>query len=168
MIRSLSALMLGLSLSGGVCAAERLWFDDRWLELKAQARACYIGFIALYDADFFRNRADGTACVRLSYLRGFDAESLGEATQKVFEDRHGTGVVRRYGPELEQVASAYQSVQPGDRYLYCLGYDGTGTLLRDAEPTLRLPSAGFARRFLQIWVEGEDELGNPRWGFSSC
>ena len=50
----------------------------------------------------------------------------------------------------------------------CLGSDGTGTLLRDDEPTLRLPSADLARRFLQIWVEGEDELGNPRWAFGRC
>jgi hypothetical protein len=88
MTRSLSALMLGLSLSGGVCAAERLWFDDRQLELKAQTRACYLGFLELYDVDFFRNQTESTSC--------------------------------------------------------------------------------FARRFLQIWVEGEDEQGNPQWGFSSC
>jgi len=168
MTRSLSALILGLLFSGGVCAAERLWFEDRQLELKAQARACYLGFIKIYDADFFRNRADGTACVRLSYLRGFDADSLGEATQQVFEDRHGTGVVRRYGPELEQVASAYRSVKPGDQYLYCLGSDGTGSLMRNDTSTLRLPSADFARRFLQIWVTGEDGKGNPRWGFDTC
>jgi hypothetical protein len=31
-----------------------------------------------------------------------------------------------------------------------------------------LPSTDFARRFLQIWVKGEDGLGNPQWGFSSC
>lgn len=168
MTRLLCTLTLGLSLSGGVCAAERLWFDDRQLELKAQARACYLGFLELYDVDFFRNQDESTSCVRLSYLRDFDAETLGEATQKVFEDRHGAGVVDRYRPELEQVASAYRSVGPGDRYLYCLGSDGTGALLRDDAPTLQLPSAEFARRFLQIWVKGEDALGNPQWGFGSC
>ena len=168
MSRSLSALILGVLLSGGVCAAERLWFDDRQLELKAQARACYLGFIELYDVDFFRNQAESTNCVRLSYLRDFDSKTLGEATQEVFEDRYGAGVVSRYRPELEQVASAYRSVEPGDQYLYCLGSDGTGTLLRDDAPTLRLPSADFARRFLQIWVTGEDALGNPQWGFDSC
>jgi hypothetical protein len=160
--------MLGLSLTGGVSAAERLWFDDRQLELKAQARACYLGFIKLYDADFFRNQAASTSCVRLSYLRDFDAESLGEATEKVFEDRHGSDVVSRYRSELDQVASAYRSVEPGDRYLYCLGSDGAGNLMRDDAPTLRLPSTDFARRFLQIWVKGEDDLGNPQWGFGSC
>jgi len=168
MTRSLVALMLGLSLSGGVFAAERLWFDDRELELKAQARACYLGFIKLYDVDFFRNQAESTSCVRLSYLRDFDAETLGEATQEVFEDRHGAGVVSRYRPELDQVASAYRSVEPGDRYLYCLESDGTGSLMRDNAPTLRLKSGDFARRFLQIWVKGEDDLGNPQWAFGSC
>lgn len=168
MTRSFLALMLGLSLSGGACAAERLWFDDRQLELKAQARVCYLGFIGLYDVDFFRNQAESTSCVRLSYLRDIDAKTLREATREVFGNRHGANGVSRYWPELEQVASVYRSVEPGDRYLYCLGSDGTGTLLRDDAPTLRLPSADFARRFLQIWVTGEDELGNPQWGFDSC
>ncbi|MCG6965335.1 MAG: hypothetical protein LJE59_02360 [Chromatiaceae bacterium] len=113
-------------MSGGVCAAERGWFDDRELELKAQARACYLGFIKLYDVDFFRNRAEGMSCIRLSYLRDIDAETLGEATQEVFEVRDGAGALSRYRPELEQVASAYRSVEPGDRYLYCLGSELPG------------------------------------------
>jgi len=56
----------------------------------------------------------------------------------------------------------------GLRYLYCLGSDGVGTLLRDDVPTLRLSSTDFARRFLKIRVKAEGGLGNPQWGFGSC
>ena len=167
MTRSLCALILGLLLSGGVHAAERLWFDGRQLELKAQARACYLGFIELYDVDYFRGPAS-TSCIRLSYLREFDAQTLGEATLEVFKDRHGVDLVSRYRAQLDQVAAAYRPVEPGDRYLYCLEADGTGTLQRDEVPTLRLASADFARRFLQIWVRAEDRSGEPQWGFGSC
>jgi hypothetical protein len=161
-------VLLGFLLSGGASAAERLWFDGQQLELKAQARACYLGFIELYDVDYFRAPARDTSCIRLSYLREFDAETLGEATREVFKDRHGAGLVNRYRVELEQVAAAYRPVAPGDRYLYCLEADGSGILQRDGAPTLQLPSVDFARRFLQIWVQGEESPDDPEWGFSSC
>ena len=44
------------------------------------------------------------------FNRGFDAATLGEATRKVFEDRHGGDLAGRYRVELEQVAAAYRSV----------------------------------------------------------
>ena len=168
MKRHLWYLLIGLVWAGGASAAERLWFDGQALELKAQARACYLGFLELYDVDYFRAPTRDTNCIRLSYLREFDAETLGEATLEVFKDRHGEGLVSRYRAELEQVAAAYRSVEPGDHYLYCLEADGSGTLQRDEAPTLRLASADFARRFLQIWVQGEDGAGDPRWAFRSC
>ena len=168
MKRHLCYVLMGLVWAGGASAAERLWFDGQALELKAQARACYLGFLELYDVDYFRAPTRETDCIRLSYLREFDAETLGEATLEVFKDRHGEDLVSRYRAELEQVAAAYRSVEPGDRYLYCLEDDGTGILQRDDAPTLRLASADFARRFLQIWVQGEDGTGAPRWGFPSC
>lgn len=168
MKQSVCGVLLGFLLLGGASAAERLWFDGRELELKAQARACYLGFLKLYDVEYFRASNQDTSCIRLSYLREFDAQTLGEATREVFKDRHGARLVRRYRVELEQVAAAYLAVAPGDRYLYCLEADGSGTLQRDDAPTLRLPSADFARRFLQIWVQGEEGPADPEWGFSSC
>jgi hypothetical protein len=163
----LGHLLLGLLLSGGVSATERLWFEGRELERKAQARACYLGFIELYDVDYYRGPTR-SSCIRLSYLREFDAKTLGEATRKVFEERHGALVGNRYQAELEQVAAAYRSVAPGDQYLYCLESNGTGTLMRDDMPALQLTSSDFARRFLQIWVRGEDRPGDPRWAFGTC
>ena len=165
---SVRGVLLGVLLLGGASASERLWFDGRELELKAQARACYLGFLKLYDVEYFRAPTQDASCIRLSYLREFDAQTLGEATREVFKDRHGARLVSRYRAELEQVAAAYRSVAPGDQYIYCLEADGGGALQRDDVPTLRLSSADFARRFLQIWVQGEDGVGDPRWGFRSC
>ena len=160
-------LLLGPLRSSGIWAAERLWFDGRQLELAAQARACYMGFIELYEVDYFRGPARAS-CIRLSYLREIDAETLAEATRKVFTDRHGAMVSDRYDAELAQIAAAYRPVKPGDQYLYCLENDGTGTLLRDDTSALRLPSADFSRRYLQIWVRGEEESGDPQWAFRRC
>ncbi len=168
-MRRLSAgLLLGMLIAAGASGAERLWFDGRQLELAGQARACYLGFIELYDADYFRSESNPASCIQLSYLREFDAKTLAEATREVFMDRHGAAVGSQYETELALVAAAYRAVQPGDQYLYCLEPDGTGTLLRDQVPALQLPSADFARRFLQIWVSGEDGSGTPQWAFGSC
>ena len=169
MKRSMCCVFLGLLLSAGVSAKERLWFEGRELELQGQARACYLGFIELYEVDYFRDPAHAS-CIRLSYLREIDAETLAEATRKVFTDRHGASVSDRFEAELAQVGAAYRSVEPGDNYLYCLDTDGTGTLVRNGNDTstLQLPSADFARRYLQIWVREEEESGDPRWAFSRC
>ena len=167
MKRSICCVLLGLLLSGGGSATERLWFEGRELELQAQARACYLGFIKLYEVDYFRDPAHAS-CIRLSYLREIDAKTLAEATRKVFTDRHGASVSDRYDAELAQVAAAYRSVEPGDQYMYCLDTDGTGTLVRNNTSILQLPSADFARRYLQIWVREEEGPGDPRWAFRRC
>ena len=88
-----------LLLSGPGFAAAALGFDDSRLELKAQARACYIGFIKLYDADYHARPGVGR-CIRLSYLRDFSGEALDEATVKVFKQRHGEAMVARYREDL--------------------------------------------------------------------
>ena len=41
-------------------------------------------------------------------------------------------------------------------------------LLRDDTPSVQLLSTDFARRFLQIWVRGEDGSGDPQWAFGTC
>ena len=160
--------LLALLVAFGASANEQLSINGQQLELKAQARACYLGFIELYDVDYFRETAGEASCVRLSYLRGFDAETLGETPREVFVARHGGDAGSRYRTELELVAGAYRSVGRGDQYLYCVDADGVGTLLRDDAAALRLPSADFARRFLQIWVQAADNPRQPQWGFGSC
>lgn len=167
MIRSLHGFLLGLLVASSGAVAEGMLIDGRAFALKAQARACYLGFIELYDVDYLRSETQPASCIRLSYLRDFDAAALGEATRKVFEDRHGEPAMRRYRVELEEVARAYRSVVPGDQYLYCVDAAG-GTLLRDGSPAVRLPDSGFARRFMQIWVKAGRVGREPEWGFGRC
>jgi len=168
MKKTIAAMVLGLVLAGPLLANETIEIDGQRLELRAQARACYLGFVELYDVDYFRGPAGPASCVRLSYLRDIEAATLGEATQEVFEERHGGEFVSRYRAELERVGRAYRSVGPGDQYLYCVGSDGAGSLLRDNAPVVQLTSADFAHRFLQIWVQADDPADAPQWGFGEC
>lgn len=165
MMRSL--LSLCLLLSGPGFAAAALDFDDSLLELKAQARACYMGFIELYDADYYARPGVGR-CIRLSYLRDFSGEALDEATVKVFKQRHGEAMVARYREDLARIGAAYRPVVPGDRYTYCVGNDSGGVLLRDGEAVARIDSNELAERFLQIWVRSDAPDSLPEWGFGQC
>jgi hypothetical protein len=168
MKKTFATILLGLVLAGPLSAGEAIEVNGQRLELKAQARACYLGFVELYDVDYFRDTAGPVSCVRLSYLRDIEAATLDEATRKVFEERHGGEFVNRYRAELEQVGKAYRPVGPGDQYLYCVGADGAGSLLRDNAPVVQLASSDFARRFLQIWVKADDPADAPQWGFGRC
>ena len=165
------SLVFGLLLGSSAAGAGTLALDDQLLELRAQTRACYLGFIRLYDAEYFRGagtqRKPGR-CVRVSYLREFSAEALAEATDKVFRERHGDAISERFVRELVQVGRAYQSVESGDRYTYCVAPDTAGVLLRDGRAVLRLQSADFAERFMQIWVRAEDPEARPLWAFGQC
>lgn len=156
-----------LSVAVGSAAAASLQFDDALFELKAQARACYLGFIHLYDVGYYA-REDAGRCVQVSYLRDFSQQALDEATFKVFAQRHGDDAVERYRQELQQLAAAYRAVEPGDRYTYCVTADADGVLLRDGEAVVRVDSDGFAERFLQIWVRSDRPSGEPEWAFGQC
>jgi len=154
-------------LSAPLAAERQSAFGDARLDLRAEARACYLGFIELFDVDYFA-RPGAERCVELSYLREFSDEDLNEATLKVFEERHGREAVDRYRAELQQLASAYRPVGPGDRYTYCTDPDAGGLLLRDDAPVVRFETADFAERFLQIWVKSVRPQGEPEWGFRQC
>lgn len=151
-------------------SADKLSIEGRELELKAQARACYLGFIKLYDADYFRGSAeDGpTRCVRVSYLRDFSASELDEATRRIYKDLHGDAVADRHQAWLERIGLAYRAVRPGDRYLYCVDPAGLGALIRDGAPVVSISAGDFAQRFLQIWVRSEDAAQVPAWSFKRC
>ena len=140
---------------------------DSDLQVRAQARACYLGFIKLYDVDYLAGET-GARCVRVSYLRGFSADQLGEATTQIFRERHGETVAERYRDLLGEVNRAYADVDDGDSYTYCVTQDRGGVLLRDARPVSRIASDDFARRFMQIWVTTERADGGPDWAFRDC
>ena len=164
----LRGALLLVILSGTAFAEERLWIDGRGLDLKAQTRACYLGFLRLYDVDYFSAVQGAGSCVRLSYLREFGADTLAEATTKVFRERHGDAAAELHRPQLDRVADAYRTVAPGDRYTYCVDAQGKGSLLRDSRVVAEFSSVEFANRFLQIWVSGESPDQEPAWAFSTC
>lgn len=160
-------LLLLLFSAPPVVAERQLALGDRLLELRAEARACYLGFIELYDVDYFAG-PDMARCVQVSYLREFSDEHLDEATRKVFADRHGRDLVDRYREELGRLGGAYRPVAPGDRYTFCVEPDAGGLLLRDGKPVIRVETTDFAERFLQIWVRSDSPAGEPEWGFGQC
>ena len=160
--------ILALSLFSSVVLADPRQFvlGDAPLDLRAEARACYLGFIRLYEVDYYA--ADAARCVQVSYLRAFSEEALDEATRQVFEDRHGRAASERYRAALARVGDAYRAVEPGDRYAYCVAPDSGGLLLRDGTEVARLEEPGLAERFLQIWVTADRPDGTPVWGFGQC
>lgn len=151
-------------------ARDGLTIDRQWLVLKAEARACYLGFIELYDAAYYRteDRPLATRCVQVDYRRDFSAEALDEATRKVFRERHGEALATRYQDALVRVGAAYRAVAQGDRYTYCVGDDGNGVLWRDGRAVIRFASNEFSERFMQIWVSAETVDAQPRWAFPNC
>ena len=167
---AVSVVCFVMTLAWLFATADELALGSQRVQLKAQARACYLGFIKLYDIDYFADPADGAGarCVRVSYLRGFSADELGEATFKVFRERHGDALTQRYRAQLTEVESAYRSVQSGDRYTYCVNDSDSGILMRDGSSVISFSSDDFAERFLQIWVKRERQGGEPEWGFGSC
>ena len=156
-----------LLLSAPLAAERQLLLEGALLDLRAEARACYLGFVELYDIDYFAGAGSGR-CVEVSYLREFSGEDLHEATWKVFETRHGSEAVDRYRTQLQRVGDVYQPVVPGDRYTYCVDPESRGLLLRDGVSVIRFETADFAERFLQIWVKSDRPEGDPEWGFAQC
>lgn len=166
-MRWFSLLLLSVLASGPLAAERQLALGDKLLDLRAEARACYLGFIELYDVDYFARPGAGR-CVEVSYLRGFSDEDLDEATVKVFQKRHGREATDRYRTELQRLGAVYRSVAPGDRYTYCVNPEAGGTLLRDGAAVIRFDTADFAERFLKIWVKSERPEGEPEWAFGQC
>lgn len=160
-------LLLLAAMTSTVALGSTLSLGNKELELRAQARACYLGFIKIYDVDYF---ADDTAarCVRVSYLRGFSADELGEATVKVFAKRHGEDTARRYEDLLSELNAAYEPVDNGDTYTYCVAPNTGGLLMRDGNTVKQIHSEDFAERFLRIWIKGEQTRGEPEWAFGTC
>jgi len=161
------AISLLFLLSAPLAAERQLELEGALLDLRAEARACYLGFVELYEIDYFA-RPGGARCVQVSYLREFSREQLDAATLKVFETRHGREAVDQYRTQLQRVGSAYRPVVAGDGYTYCVSPQSNGLLLRDGAAVVRFGSADFAERFLQIWVKSDRAEGDPEWGFSQC
>lgn len=167
----LRALLLTIPAMVSSATADEFTLDGERLELRAQARVCYLGIVKLYDIDYMRQpgHADTAArCVRLSYLRDISAPTLAKATRQTFEELHGSDAAAQYQAWLRRIGLAYEPVRPGDRYTYCVDPNASGVLLRDDQEVVRITSADFAERFLQIWVAAEDHDQQPTWRFDPC
>jgi hypothetical protein len=159
---------LVLALLWSVAEAQTLRYQERELSLQDKARACYLVFVKLYDAEYFRSQQGDARCVRLEYLRAFNRDELVEATEKIFRKLHGEQALQQFSGELESVARAYEPVAPGSRYQYCVGGAGVGEMIRDGRVLVRLQDADFSERLMNIWVLGEQDDGRPRWNFARC
>lgn len=165
--RRAGLLAWALFLSPAVLHAGQLSYAGETLDLLDSKRACYLRFIDLFEADYFRS-ADGSArCLQLRYLRKFDAEALHDATVGALRRLQGDQVVWTFSEQLFRLGSSYQPVAPGDRYSLCIDSQGRGELLRDGRTAVRFDERRFAEAMLGIWVEGESQ-GLPVWRLPGC
>lgn len=158
---------LCLTLLLNVTDAQALRFQDRTLTLKGSAQACYMAFLKLYDAAYYRSEDGAAQCVRLDYLRSFDADQIARATERVLVDRYGQRFVDSSRSQLARVIAGYRAVDAGDSYQYCVTMNSGGELLRDGKVVAQLDDKTFADRFLGIWVVRED-AGGFDWNFPTC
>jgi len=147
--------------------AQTLRYRGHELPMRDQARACYLVFVKLYDATYYRDDSGALRCVRLEYLRAFSRDELVEATEQIFAKLHGEELLQRHSPQLARIAEAYLAVDQGDTYQYCVDRSRGGEMLRDGQVAVSLPDPDFSERFLGVWVTGEQD-GKPRWNFSRC
>ena len=167
MIRLYRYCLFLLAMFSGSAVAGELNYDGSQLQLKDEARACWLKFIKLYDISYYADPASQARCVQVSYLRDFSTQQLDEATRKVFRQANGEELSSRYSTQLEQIGSAYDAVKPGDSYQYCIGNDRQGELSRDGSPVIELTDQELAGRFLKIWIS-DIQQGKVDWNFSSC
>jgi len=146
--------------------AETLRYGDTALALRDQAKACYLRVIKLYDASYFRSSRGDIRCVKLDYLRSFDAQELAEATEKIFTRLHGRSEASRYRSQLDTVAASYQPVTPNDSYQFCVTTAG-GELRRDGMAVAMFDDPVFGARFMNIWIKAES-TASTEWNFTPC
>ena len=156
-----------LAMLWSLAEAQTLRYRGHDLQVSDQARACYLVFVKLYDAAYYRDDSGKLRCVRLDYLRGFSREELVEATQQIFATLHGDDALREQRAQLQPFLEGYMAVQPGDTYQYCVDRTQGGEMLRDGMVVASIDDPDFGERFLNIWVTGEQQ-GRPQWNFSRC
>ncbi len=157
-----------LAMLWSLAEAQVIKYQDDDLPLRDKARACWMAFVKLYDAAYYRSEDSGARCVKLDYLRDFERDELVESTEKIFGKLHGDASVQQFAEDLDRVLQAYTPVGPGSSYEYCVGTNGVGEMIRGGRVVVRLDNAEFSERFMNIWVIGEEADGKPRWNFSRC
>lgn len=158
-------LMLGLLQAAPASAIE---FAGKELAAVDRAEACYLIFVRLYQATLYSDAQGQTHCVDLEYLRPFSREDLTRATLALYLERYGEQAATQDAEELQRLVDAYQGVDRGDRYRFCLSPDHGAELARDGTPVMQTTSSDFAQRLLGLWVEGVYSQGRARWSFDTC
>lgn len=158
--------VLSLIFSTQIFAKSTVNFEGKLLKYQAKARACYMGFIQVYNARYYADRNGSHQCVNLSYLRKISAEQLGEATEKIFIKRHGKAANKRYAKQLGRVKGSFAKVSKGSRYQYCVSPKG-GVLSGNKRKSLVIRNKPFADKLFQIWVNGTTGR-KPLWNSSDC
>jgi hypothetical protein len=134
--------------------------------LVAEARACYWGFIKLYNAAYFRDE-QGVECVQLDYLREFSNDELAEATNEVFINAHGETLYSQYQSRLDQLNDAYAAIREGDQYSFCVSEE-SGRLIRENTLVIQFDDPEFSRLVFKLWVSDYSADKNVEWNFSTC
>lgn len=166
MIRAIQPVILAVAMLAP--PASGMQYQGKDLEEVARASACYLLFVRLYEAAFYRDDAGGTQCVRVQYQRPFTREELAQSTRVLYEKYFGADLARRDAPRLTRLVDSYEDVEPGDRYSFCVSSAQGGALLREGVVVLRDTDMAFSRRVLGLWVAAPDRAGEPGWRFSRC
>lgn len=167
MIRTPLILGLLLAVLWSFAEANTLRFQGQELTLSDRTRACYLVFVKLYEAAYFRSEDGASRCVDLDYLRSFSREELAQATREIFAKLHGDSLGEKFEPQLAELAVAYRSVEPGDSYQFCTGASAGGELRRDGQTVVRFNDSDFGEHLMKIWV-ADEQAGMPRWNFQRC
>lgn len=145
-----------------------LEFAGQRLQAVDSAEACYLVFMRLYAATLYSDAQGQTRCVDLEYLRPFSREDLSRATLKFYAERYGPQTGSQDASELQRLVEAYQGVDSGDRYRFCLSPGHGAELARDGNPVMQTEQADFGQRLFGLWVEEVDPQGRARWSFDTC
>jgi hypothetical protein len=128
----------------------------RWYFLKGYVAGLYLGpEVAPEDV-----LADTPKRLELHYLYGIRGEDFGEAAWKLLARSLDRPALERIRARADHLASAYEDVEPGDRY--ALTYlPGVGTRLSlNGETRATIPGADFAAAYFGIWL-GDEPLDEP-------
>lgn len=165
-MRLFTGYLLGLLFLTG--PAWSLDFAGQRLEAIDRAQACHLMFVRLYQATLYSDDDGSTRCVDLEYLWPFSREDLARATLEFYTQQYGVRAGQEDAQELQRLVDAYNGVERGDRYRFCLSDSKGSELARGGESVLRSESTPFARRVLGLWVTDVDSNGQASWNFSTC
>lgn len=147
--------------------AGTLFHNNSALQLQDKARACYMTFFKLYDAELYANDELTQHCIKLTYLRDIEVDQLSEATIKIYQNLYGENLDDSTRTILDEIGAAYRDVSEGDSYQYCVSKNIGGELARDNQIVIAFKDQEIARRIMTIWRRQYDDE-EAEWNFTEC